>query len=197
MAQLQAVMDRLQQLEAEATSARAERQTLIDRAVQAEQRLVAVSAESTAAVTAATAAQAAATSSTAPAPSVTGAGLIDTRSIGKPRDFNGSPQDWQEWQFIFKAYATTVESRMKQLMDKAAASGSTVSINSVMNPVEQRLSAQLFYRLVLLSKDRALSLIRNCPRTTEQRCGADSSGSLSRASECATRLSCRASLGGS
>ena len=75
MAQLQAVMGRLQQLEAEATSARAERQMLIDRAVAAEQRLVAVSAESTAAVTAATAAHAAATSSTAPAPAAAGAGV--------------------------------------------------------------------------------------------------------------------------
>ena len=52
---------------------------------------------------------------------------------------------------------------MKAIMDKSALNGATAIITAALTPEETQLSTQLFYMLVLLSKDRALALIRNCP----------------------------------
>ena len=89
--------------------------------------------------------------------------MIDTRSLGKPRDFNGTATEWQEWQFVLKAYAFAVNPMMKHVMESAAALQDQPADHSQMSDEERRTSTQLYYMLVLLCKDRALDSVRNAP----------------------------------
>ena len=51
--------------------------------------------------------------------STTPPGVIDTRTLGKPKSFSGQTSEWTTWQFTFKAFACAVHPKMKEVFDLA------------------------------------------------------------------------------
>ena len=83
----------------------------------------------------------------------TSAGVIDTRTLGKPKSFIGQTAEWTTWQFTFK---------VKEFFGLASRKGSEAVANSDMTAEFQSLSTQLYYKLVKLS-DQALEIVRFSP----------------------------------
>ena len=74
-------------------------------------------------------------------------GVIDTRTLGKPKTFAGQPAAWTTWQFTFKAFASATHARMRDVFESATRKGSDPVINSDMTVKLQSLSTQLYYML--------------------------------------------------
>ena len=96
----------------------------------------------------------------APTPSI---GVIDTRTLGKPKTFTGQPAEWTTWQFTFKAFACATHARMRDVFELATRKGSDPVINSDTTVELQSLSTQLYYMLVMMLSDQALEIVRNSP----------------------------------
>ena len=94
----------------------------------------------------------------APTPST---GVLDTRTLGKPKTFTGQPAEWTTWQFTFKAFACATHARMRDVFELATRKGSNLVINSDMTVVLQSLSTLLCYMLVMMLSDQALEIVRN------------------------------------
>ena len=93
----------------------------------------------------------------APTPST---GVIDTRTLGKPKTFTGQPADWQ---FTFKAFACATHARMREVFELATRKGPDPVINGDMTIELQSLSTQLYYMLLMMLSDQALEIVRNSP----------------------------------
>ena len=50
-------------------------------------------------------------------------GVIDRRTLGKPKSFLGQTSEWTTWQFTFKAFACAVHPKMKEVFDLATRKG--------------------------------------------------------------------------
>ena len=96
------------------------------------------------------------------APTVT-IGVIDTRTLGKPKTFTGQPSEWTTWQFTFKAFACATHSRMRDVFELATRKGSDPVVNSDMTAELQSLSTQLYHMLLMMLSDQALEIVRNTP----------------------------------
>ena len=96
----------------------------------------------------------------APSPST---GVIDTRTLGKPKTFTGQPSEWTTWQFTFKAFACATHARMRDVFELVTRKGSDPVINSDMTVELQSLSTQWYYMLVMMLSDQALEIVRNSP----------------------------------
>ena len=59
-------------------------------------------------------------------------GVIDTRTLGKPKTFDGQPAEWTTWQFTFKAFACATHARMRDVFELATRKGSDPVIDSDM-----------------------------------------------------------------
>ena len=90
-------------------------------------------------------------------------GVIDTRTLGKPKMFTGQPAEWTTWQFTFKAFACATHSRMRGVFELATRKGSGAVVNSEVTVELQSLSTQLYYMLVMMLSDQALEIVRNSP----------------------------------
>ena len=95
--------------------------------------------------------------------SSTSAGVIDTRTLGKPKSFTGLTAEWTTWQFTFKAFACAAHPKMKDVFDLATRKGSDPVVNSDMTTELQSLSTQLYHMLVMTLSDQALEIVRNSP----------------------------------
>ena len=95
--------------------------------------------------------------------SSTSAGVIDTRTLGKPKSFTGQTAEWTTWQFTFKAFACAAHPKMKEVFDLATRKGSDPVVNSDMTVELQSPSTQLYYLLVMMLSDQALEIVRNSP----------------------------------
>ena len=91
-------------------------------------------------------------------------GVIDTRTLGKPRTFTGQPAEWTTRQFTFKAFACATHARMRDVFELATRKGSDLVINSDMTVELQSLSTKLYYMLVMMLSDQALEIVRNSPQ---------------------------------
>ena len=83
---------------------------------------------------------------------------IDTRMIGKPRNFSGKDEDWVHFSTVIKAYASAINPALSGLM-KMAESPASVK-NEDLDPAAERWSMQLFYILAMLLEGRAQDKVR-------------------------------------
>ena len=60
------------------------------------------------------------------------AGVIDTRTLDKPKSFTRQTAEWTTWQFTFKAFACAPHPRMKEVFDLATRKGPDLVVNSDM-----------------------------------------------------------------
>ena len=49
--------------------------------------------------------------------------LVDTRLLNKPGIFSGANDQWQDWSFVFKAYAGAISATLQMSMTEAAQRG--------------------------------------------------------------------------
>ena len=75
--------------------------------------------------------------------STTSAGVIDTRTLDKPKSFTGQTSEWTRWQFMFKAFACAVHPKMKDVFDLATRKGADLVVSTDMTVELQSLSTQL------------------------------------------------------
>ena len=76
-------------------------------------------------------------------------GVIDTRTLGKPKSFSGLTLEWTTWQFTFKAFVCAVHPKI-------------VNASDITGEL-QSLSTQLYYMLVMMLSDQAQEIVRNSP----------------------------------
>ena len=98
--------------------------------------------------------------SNAPTPST---GVIDTRTLGKPKTITGQTSEWTTWQFTCMAFACAVHPKMNEVFDLAARKGADPVVNSDMTVELQSLSTQLYYMLVMMLSGQAQEIVRNSP----------------------------------
>ena len=85
-------------------------------------------------------------------------GCIDTRLLGTLDKFDGQDSCWRDWKFITKAKIQAALLDIRVLLVKTEETSDDVR-NVVLNAPEQALSVQLYYMLVLLTKNRALDKV--------------------------------------
>ena len=86
---------------------------------------------------------------------------MDTQLLGKPKSFDGSTDSWRQFKFTFLGYAGAVDSRLKQAMIESEVLPEASITNSALSARDQRVSAQLYYMLVLLLEGSAQRLLEH------------------------------------
>ena len=86
---------------------------------------------------------------------------MDTRQLGKPEVFQGDPEAFEDWSFIFEAYMCCVDRRFAAVFERIRFSDVS-QLNLRLNPVEVEMSTQLYYTLVMLLRGRPLGVCHNC-----------------------------------
>ena len=89
-------------------------------------------------------------------------GVVDTRVLGKPDNWDGIEKALPKWSFVAKAYAGDIDQKLAD--DMTIAELSTTSLdNEVVTPEAQARSVQLYFILIMLCTGRALDRIANAP----------------------------------
>eukprot|EP00971_Amphidinium_carterae_P038278 752321-Amphidinium_carterae.1 len=74
--------------------------------------------------------------------------LVDTRSLGRPREFKSVREDWKDWNFQFKAFLCGANPDAGVALDTAGISDQT-RVLANLPPIEQELSRQVYLALCL------------------------------------------------
>ena len=87
---------------------------------------------------------------------VRGQGVVDTRLLGKPENFDGTTDNWRLFKFTFLGYVVAVDSRLNQACDdrKRSVAGKRKRELSLACQRDKRVSTQLYHMLVLLLEDQ-------------------------------------------
>ena len=99
----------------------------------------------------------AASGSTAPAPKSS----IDTRTLGKPDNFNGEAGKWSDWKTVMTAYCSVLSERLGQLMQSLEEGTVSNLRRATLSGQDPALSSQLYYILVMITRQQALTLVTN------------------------------------
>ena len=59
--------------------------------------------------------------------SQTGAGLVDTKTLGRVDKFKGARKDWTDWSFAFRAFLGGVDPKAVEALHWAAAQAETIT----------------------------------------------------------------------
>ena len=87
------------------------------------------------------------------------AGVVDTRVIGKPDQFDGDPMKYANWSFKLRSYLGAVDPRYQQESTTTETS-STPRLNATLGSEESALS-QMYYILVMTTVGAALEKCHN------------------------------------
>ena len=88
------------------------------------------------------------------------AGVVDTRVIGKPDQFDGDPMKYLDWSFKLSAYFGAADQRYQEELTKTEAS-STPRLNANLGSEESALSTQMLCILVMTTAGAALDKCHN------------------------------------
>ena len=80
--------------------------------------------------------------------------LVDTRVIGKPDMFFGEREKWKDWSMVLKAYMMAVDAEYVEAFGRLDSAAVTM-LNGSLSPRSSKLSVQLYYVLVMLSRAKA------------------------------------------
>ena len=95
---------------------------------------------------------------------------VDTRTIGKPKSFDGKKQSWREFRLIFEAFGGTAHMALTDMMLNAESMGGAPVVLSDLDLENKSMAKQLYYMLVMVTTDDAHKIISNL----EQGRGAES-----------------------
>ena len=105
------------------------------------------------------AAQAEQRATEAPVLAVTSEGVVDTRSLGKPRSFDDATDNWRQSKFTF--YDGAVDARPKQAMIDSKVLQEPALMDSVLAGIDQQVSTQQHDTLVPLLDGSAQRLLEH------------------------------------
>ena len=88
------------------------------------------------------------------------AGVVDTRVIGKPDQFDGDPMKYADWSFKLRSYLGAVDQRYQEELTKTESS-STPRLNANLGSEESALSTQMYYILVMTTAGATLDKCHN------------------------------------
>ena len=88
------------------------------------------------------------------------AGVVDTRVIGKPDQFDGDPMKYADWSFKLRSYLGAVDQRYQEELMKTESS-STPRLNSNLGSEESALSTQMYDILVMTTAGAAFDKCHN------------------------------------
>ena len=147
--------DRVKAMEAALTQAIADIAEAKNEAAQATTRAVAAEA----------AVAAAAPVGGGGAPSGSGASRsgfgVDTRMLGRPDVFQGDESKWADWSTVLRAYGGICNSELLKAMPLAEAEAGDVSNAAVSKPEVVTASNQLYFMLVLITRNEPLNIVVN------------------------------------
>ena len=87
-------------------------------------------------------------------------GVVGTRVIGKPDQFNGDPMTYADWSFKLRTYLGVVDQRYQDELAKTGASP-TPRLNATLDSEGSALSTQMYYILVMTTAGAALDECRD------------------------------------
>ena len=87
-------------------------------------------------------------------------GFVDTKLLGKPDKFDGKDTSWKDWRFVTRAYFLAAMPGIDLLLDLAEGGDQEVT-NVFLDQRGASISKQLYYVLVMLTKDRALDKVQS------------------------------------
>ena len=94
--------------------------------------------------------------------------LLDTRTLGKPPNFSGKPEDWTMWSFKFETWASLLpmvrDKSVDQILDWSV---SRDEDDLMLTGMDERLlqpSRTVYFMLAQLLEGRALAILRRTPR---------------------------------
>ena len=88
-------------------------------------------------------------------------GVVDTRSLEKPRSFDDATDNWTQSKFTFLSYTGAVDARPKQAMIESEVLQESALMDSVLAARDQQVSTQLHYMLVPLLDGPAQRLLEH------------------------------------
>ena len=80
--------------------------------------------------------------------------VVDTRLMGKPKNFNGKEDDWHQWATTTTAYAGAISERLLFLMDETESAENAANA-ALEKEVDKELSTQLYSILAMLLEGKA------------------------------------------
>jgi hypothetical protein len=87
-------------------------------------------------------------------------GFVDTKLLGKPDKFDGKDTSWKDWRFVTRAYFLAAMPGIDLLLDLAEGTDQEIE-NVFLDQRTASISKQLYYVLVMLTKDRALDKVQS------------------------------------
>ena len=81
------------------------------------------------------------------------AGVVDTRVIGKPEQFDGDPTKYAGWSFKLRSHFGALDQRYQEELAKTETS-STPRLDANLDSEGGALSAQMYYILVMTSAEQ-------------------------------------------
>ena len=91
------------------------------------------------------------------------AGVVDTRVIGMPDQFDGDPMKYADWSFKLRSYLGAVDQRYQEELMKTDAS-STPRLNANLGSEESALRTPMYHILVMTTAGAALDKCHNAWR---------------------------------
>ena len=85
------------------------------------------------------------------------AGVVDTRVIGKPDQFDGDPMKCADWSFKLGSYLGAVDQRYQQELTTTEAS--TPRLNETLESEGSALSTQMYYILVMTTVGAGVTML--------------------------------------
>ena len=86
---------------------------------------------------------------------------MNTRLLEKPKNFDGTTDNWRRFKFTSLGYAGAVDLRLKQVMIESEVLQENAIMNSALPARDQRVSTQLYYMLALLFEGSAQRLLEH------------------------------------
>ena len=87
--------------------------------------------------------------------------LVDTKLLGKPRNFDGKEASWRTFRFGFLGYCAAVNPDLRQALAEAETADHTLIKNTVLDARRRQLSTQVYYMLALLAEEPVQRLLEH------------------------------------
>ena len=85
--------------------------------------------------------------------------VVDPRVLGKPKNFDGQQDKWQDWSFAVRAYLNCLTETMADLLDAAEKSPEMIELGPLPEAAKTE-ARQLYYILALQCNGSALQVVK-------------------------------------
>ena len=88
--------------------------------------------------------------------------LIDTRTLGRPEQFQGEESKWSDWGVVARAYASLIVPHLTDLLVQAEGGVEEKEVlNAVLTQEKAAMSTQLYYVLLMLCRQEPRNIVIN------------------------------------